>query len=90
MINLKSLVLKESVPVMKDFSFSMLVINMKLCSSLITKLMYLFFLQMPEISAAHKSVQQFALQILGMSSGVLLMLLIAIYEGDLMTIFSTN
>ncbi|XP_073837108.1 solute carrier family 39 fear-of-intimacy [Musca autumnalis] len=45
---------------------------------------------MPEISAAHKSVQQFALQILGMSSGVLLMLLIAIYEGDLMNIFSTN
>uniref|UniRef100_A0A1I8PDX3 Zinc transporter foi n=1 Tax=Stomoxys calcitrans TaxID=35570 RepID=A0A1I8PDX3_STOCA len=45
---------------------------------------------MPEISAAHKSLQQFALQILGMSSGVLLMLLIAIYEGDLMTIFSSN
>ncbi|XP_061398914.1 zinc transporter foi [Musca vetustissima] len=45
---------------------------------------------MPEISAAHKSVQQFALQILGMSSGVLLMLLIAIYEGDLMNLFSTN
>ncbi|XP_075159412.1 solute carrier family 39 fear-of-intimacy [Haematobia irritans] len=45
---------------------------------------------MPEISAAHKSLQQFALQILGMSSGVLLMLLIAIFEGDLMTIFSTN
>ncbi|TMW52200.1 hypothetical protein DOY81_002759 [Sarcophaga bullata] len=44
---------------------------------------------MPEISAAHKSLQQFALQILGMGSGVLLMLLIAIYEEDLRNVFST-
>ncbi|XP_065360064.1 zinc transporter foi [Calliphora vicina] len=44
---------------------------------------------MPEISAAHKSLQQFALQILGMASGVLLMLLIAIYEDDLRNVFST-
>ncbi|KAM7355145.1 solute carrier family 39 fear-of-intimacy isoform 1-T4 [Cochliomyia hominivorax] len=44
---------------------------------------------MPEISAAHKSLSQFALQIMGMASGVLLMLLIAIYEEDLRNVFST-
>lgn len=45
---------------------------------------------MPEISAAHKSLEQFTLQILGMGSGVLLMLLIAIYEDDLMHVFSDS
>ncbi|XP_030385950.1 zinc transporter foi [Scaptodrosophila lebanonensis] len=45
---------------------------------------------MPEISAAHKSLAQFLLQILGMLSGVLIMLLIAIYEGDLMSAFGTS
>ncbi|XP_068142952.1 zinc transporter foi [Drosophila tropicalis] len=45
---------------------------------------------MPEISAAHKSLAQFLLQILGMLSGVGIMLLIAIYEGDLMTAFGTG
>lgn len=45
---------------------------------------------MPELSAAHKSLQQFALQILGMSCGVLIMLLIAVFEGDLMKAFSSS
>lgn len=44
---------------------------------------------MPEISAAHKSLAQFLLQILGMLSGVVIMLLIALYEGQLMTAFGT-
>ncbi|XP_037956151.1 zinc transporter foi [Teleopsis dalmanni] len=45
---------------------------------------------MPELSAAHKSIEQFVLQILGMSSGVILMLFIAIYEDDLMNVFSAT
>ncbi|EDW93153.1 zinc transporter foi [Drosophila yakuba] len=45
---------------------------------------------MPEISASHKSVGQFLLQILGMLSGVGIMLLIALYEGDLMSAFGTR
>jgi len=44
---------------------------------------------MPEISASHKSLGQFLLQILGMLSGVGIMLLIALYEGDLMSAFGT-
>ncbi|EDV50666.1 zinc transporter foi [Drosophila erecta] len=44
---------------------------------------------MPEISASHKSVGQFLLQILGMLSGVGVMLLIALYESDLMNVFGT-
>ncbi|KAH8240160.1 hypothetical protein KR032_011722 [Drosophila birchii] len=45
---------------------------------------------MPEISASHKSLGQFLLQILGMLSGVGIMLLIALYEGDLMSVFGTT
>lgn len=45
---------------------------------------------MPEISASHKSLGQFLLQILGMLSGVGIMLLIALYEGDLMSVFGTS
>ncbi|XP_062136322.1 zinc transporter foi [Drosophila sulfurigaster albostrigata] len=45
---------------------------------------------MPEISAAHKSLTQFMLQILGMLSGVVIMLLIALYEGQLMNAFGTG
>ncbi|EDX09724.1 zinc transporter foi [Drosophila simulans] len=45
---------------------------------------------MPEISASHKSLGQFLLQILGMLSGVGIMLLIALYEGDLMSAFGTT
>lgn len=45
---------------------------------------------MPELSAAHKTLEQFALQIFGMSTGVLLMLLIAVNENRLMTLFSPN
>ncbi|XP_017861661.1 PREDICTED: zinc transporter foi [Drosophila arizonae] len=45
---------------------------------------------MPEISAAHKSLAQFLLQILGMLSGVVIMLFIAIYEGQLMNAFGTT
>lgn len=45
--------------------------------------------QMPEISAAHKSLAQFMLQIVGMLSGVVIMLLIALYEGQLMTVFGS-
>ncbi|KAH8364837.1 hypothetical protein KR084_012548 [Drosophila pseudotakahashii] len=44
---------------------------------------------MPEISASHKSLGQFLLQILGMLSGVGIMLVIALYEGDLMSAFGT-
>ncbi|XP_064544456.1 zinc transporter foi [Drosophila montana] len=44
---------------------------------------------MPEISAAHKSLAQFMLQIVGMLSGVLIMLFIAIYEGQLMNAFGS-
>lgn len=44
---------------------------------------------MPEISAAHKSLTQFLLQILGMLSGVIIMLFIAIYEGQLMNAFGS-
>lgn len=52
--------------------------------------MVYFISQMPEISAAHKSLAQFLLQILGMLSGVVIMLLIALYEGQLMTAFGTG
>ncbi|KAH8379132.1 hypothetical protein KR009_003208 [Drosophila setifemur] len=45
---------------------------------------------MPEISASHKSLGQFLLQILGMLSGVGIMLLIALFEGDLMSVFGTT
>ncbi|XP_055840634.1 zinc transporter foi [Episyrphus balteatus] len=45
---------------------------------------------MPELSAAHKTLEQFALQIFGMSTGVFLMLLIAVNENRLMTLFSPN
>lgn len=45
---------------------------------------------MPEISAAHKSLAQFMLQIVGMLSGVVIMLLIAIYEGQLMNAFGSK
>lgn len=45
---------------------------------------------MPELSAAHKTLEQFALQIFGMTTGVLLMLLIAVNENRLMTLFSPN
>ncbi|XP_017042574.1 zinc transporter foi [Drosophila ficusphila] len=45
---------------------------------------------MPEISASHKSLGQFLLQILGMLSGVGIMLVIALYEGDLMSVFGTS
>ncbi|EDW33416.1 GL15505 [Drosophila persimilis] len=45
--------------------------------------------QMPEISASHKSLAQFLLQILGMLSGVGIMLIIALFEGDLMSVFGT-
>lgn len=44
---------------------------------------------MPEITAAHKSLEEFAMQILGMTTGVLTMFLIAIYEDDLINIFSS-
>ncbi|XP_022215508.2 zinc transporter foi [Drosophila obscura] len=44
---------------------------------------------MPEISASHKSLAQFLLQILGMLSGVGIMLIIALFEGDLMNVFGT-
>ncbi|XP_002135070.1 zinc transporter foi [Drosophila pseudoobscura] len=44
---------------------------------------------MPEISASHKSLAQFLLQILGMLSGVGIMLIIALFEGDLMSVFGT-
>ncbi|KAL5292744.1 SLC39A6 family protein [Megaselia abdita] len=43
---------------------------------------------MPEMSSAHKNLQQCCLQILGMLSGLMIMLCIALYEHDLMTIFS--
>jgi len=45
---------------------------------------------MPEISAAHKSLTQFMLQIVGMFSGVIIMLLIALYEGQLMNAFGSK
>ncbi|EDV94286.1 GH22517, partial [Drosophila grimshawi] len=45
---------------------------------------------MPEISASHKSLWQFMLQILGLLSGVVIMLLIALYEGQLMNAFGTS
>lgn len=45
---------------------------------------------MPEITAAHKSLQEFAMQILGMTTGVVTMLLIAIYEDDLINLFSIS
>lgn len=51
--------------------------------------MVYFTSQMPEISAAHKSLAQFMLQIVGMLSGVVIMLLIALYEGQLMTVFGS-
>lgn len=55
----------------------------------ITYLWFCSICQMPEISASHKSLGQFLLQILGMLSGVGIMLLIALYEGDLMSAFGT-
>ncbi|KAL7733285.1 hypothetical protein ACLKA6_004785 [Drosophila palustris] len=45
---------------------------------------------MPEISAAHKSLAQFMLQIIGMFSGVIIMLFIALYEGQLMNAFGSK
>ncbi|CAD7002726.1 unnamed protein product [Ceratitis capitata] len=45
---------------------------------------------MPELSSAHKTLEQFLLQILGMCTGVGIMLLIALYEGDLLSIFSSS
>lgn len=45
---------------------------------------------MPEITAAHKSLEEFAMQILGMTTGVLTMLLIAIYEDDLINVFTMS
>jgi len=51
--------------------------------------LWFYYLQMPEISASHKSLGQFLLQILGMLSGVGIMLVIALYEGDLMSVFGT-
>ncbi|XP_017844035.2 zinc transporter foi [Drosophila busckii] len=45
---------------------------------------------MPEISAAHKSLAQFLLQILGMLSGVIIMLFIAMYEGELLNAFGSS
>nr|XP_014088806.1 zinc transporter foi [Bactrocera oleae]XP_036216516.1 zinc transporter foi [Bactrocera oleae] len=44
---------------------------------------------MPELSSAHKTLEQFLLQILGMCTGVAIMLLIALYEGDLLSVFSS-
>ncbi|XP_028894977.1 zinc transporter foi [Zeugodacus cucurbitae] len=45
---------------------------------------------MPELSSAHKTVEQFLLQIFGMCTGVAIMLLIALYEGDLLSVFSSS
>ncbi|XP_011201431.2 zinc transporter foi [Bactrocera dorsalis] len=45
---------------------------------------------MPELSSAHKTLEQFLLQILGMCTGVAIMLLIALYEGDLLSVFSST
>ncbi|XP_017495046.1 PREDICTED: zinc transporter foi-like, partial [Rhagoletis zephyria] len=45
---------------------------------------------MPELSSAHKTLEQFVLQILGICTGVFIMLLIALYEGDLMSLFSSS
>ncbi|XP_067646766.1 zinc transporter foi isoform X2 [Eurosta solidaginis] len=45
---------------------------------------------MPELSSAHKTVVQFVLQIFGMCTGIFIMLLIALYEGDLLGIFSSS
>lgn len=50
----------------------------------------MIFPQMPELSSAHKTLEQFILQILGMCTGVTIMLLIALYEGDLLSVFSST
>ncbi|XP_054734257.1 zinc transporter foi [Anastrepha obliqua] len=44
---------------------------------------------MPELSSAHKTPKQFVLQIFGMCTGVFIMLLIALYEEDLLSLFSS-